>query len=250
MPENRAPPASTLAEALKADKSFSHFSLGLEAGEQARLAALKVSHEATYDNFGAGEVLRDETAKFIESLGNTQEEARLAAQVVDRLLQQTLKDFGAEAAWVAVRATLPNGDFDIPRWHQDGIFFDSENGEQKKVAAVLKGASTLFNGTEGKLREAFRKALRNSKEDNAETRIELSLLLDPALTEQARAGEGSVFVTGSDRSGVHSEPAMKEARIFVSILPGSKEQIEELRERWQREKSNVVRKSPAAKNGL
>lgn len=250
MPDNRKTPASTLAEALKADKSFSHFSLGLEEAEQAQLSALKVSHEATYDNFGAGDVLQEETAKFIESLGNTKEEAQLAANVVNSLLQQTLKDFGAEAAWVAVRATLPNDAFDIPRWHQDGAFFKTENGEQKKVAAVLKGAPTLFNGTEGTLRDAFRKALRNSEDDTAKTRIGLSLLLDPALTEQAKAGEGSVFVTGSDRSGVHSEPAMKEARIFFSILPGSKEQIEELRTRWEREKSNVIRKKPAAENRL
>lgn len=250
MPDNRKSSAPTLAEALKADKSFSHFSLGLEAGEQEKLAALKVSQEATYDNFGAGDVLQDETAKFIESLGNTKEEAQLAARVVSRMLEQTLKDFGAESAWVAVRATLPNDDFDIPRWHQDGIFFESENGEQKKVAAVLKGASTLFNGTGGKLRDAFRKAARSRKNDSAETRIELSLLLDQSLTEQAKAGEGSVFVTGSDRAGVHSEPAMKEARIFFSILPGSKEQIEELRERWQREKSAVIRKKPASENKM
>lgn len=250
MPDGKKTPAPTLAEALKADKSFSHFSLGLEEGEQARLAALKVSHEATYDNFGANGALQDEATAFIESLGNGKEEAWLASGVISRLLEQTLKGFGAEAAWVAVRATLPNNDFDIPRWHQDGAFFKSENDEQKKVVAVLKGAPTLFNGTEGHLRDAFRKALRGGKGDSAKTRIELSLLLDPALTSQARAGEGSVFVTGSDRSGLHSEPTMKEARIFVSILPGSQAQIEELRERWNREKSGIVRKKPSAENKM
>lgn len=234
--------SASLLQALKRDESFVHFSLGIDKEDAARLGALNVSREDTYDNFGAGDKVQDETAQFLEALGNSKEEAAHAAGVINGLVEETLRAFGAEAAWVAVRATLPNSDFEIPRWHQDGVFFESENGEQKKVAFAVKGAPTLFNGTGGKLRDAFREASRRKEDDTPESRLEVAALLDPAQTEQAKAGQGSVFVAGSDRSAVHSEPSMKDPRIFVSVLPGTKEQIEELRERWNRPKTTLAPK--------
>lgn len=44
-----------------------------------------------------------------------------------------------EYFWITIRATLPNNEFDIPRWHKDGKYFRGTTEETPKFATVLKG---------------------------------------------------------------------------------------------------------------
>jgi hypothetical protein len=44
-----------------------------------------------------------------------------------------------------------------------------------------------------------------------------------------------IFIVGNtEKALIHSEPPMTEERIFISILPGTEKQIENLKKRWKR----------------
>jgi len=51
-----------------------------------------------------------------------------------------------EHFWMAIRVTMPNNDYDIPRWHKDGNFFPQNNNETStsKFVTVMKGPGTLL----------------------------------------------------------------------------------------------------------
>jgi hypothetical protein len=51
---------------------------------------------------------------------------------------------------------------------------------------------------------------------------------------QTKNNEGCIFynVPDGDGGALHSEPKINEPRLFISILPSSKENIEELKNRW------------------
>lgn len=52
---------------------------------------------------------------------------------------------------------------------------------------------------------------------------------------QVKNNKGVIFFTSNDKiAGLHSEPKQTTPRLFISILPGSKENIEELNKRWSK----------------
>jgi hypothetical protein len=224
--------AASLRRALARDESFSTFELGLGPEALRELQALKVSKTDSYDNFTSPETLGGDVKRFLTGIGNTPEDAAGAAAHIEKMVAQIKSGFGAEAAWVTIRASLPTDAFDVPRWHRDGSFFDGA-GEQRKAAAVIKGPQTLLNDLPQSLSEKFTAMLRSFEDDTTENRRELEKLVDARDTRMAKDGEGIIFVVGSDRAAVHSEPAIHSERIFVSVVPGTKAQIEELRTRWQ-----------------
>ena len=76
----------------------------------------------------------------------------------------------------------------------------------------------------------MRKQFRELQEQDA--RAKLAELLDPAKAVTASSGQGTIFIVGADFAAVHSEPPIKEQRLFISIVPGSQTDIEELDKRW------------------
>ncbi|MSU60323.1 MAG: hypothetical protein EXS52_00190 [Candidatus Staskawiczbacteria bacterium] len=63
------------------------------------------------------------------------------------------------------------------------------------------------------------------EEDEVRIRKELALVvreIDPPNNEQA-----VLYLVGDKDAKVHAEPKMEEPRIFIQVLAGSKEQIEE-----------------------
>ena len=53
--------------------------------------------------------------------------------------------------------------------------------------------------------------------------------------KQLKNDEGLIFIVGNlDKALIHSEPPMHSFRIFISILPGTGEQIAGLKKRWNR----------------
>jgi hypothetical protein len=126
------------------EAGFSHFDSGLTEQDQERLAKIRVNTKDTYDNFGDVGRIRADAAEFFEKLGNSPAEARMQADIALRLVEKAIKGFGSEAAWVSIRAFLPTDDFDVPRWHMDGKFYET-TGDQLKAVFTLKGASALLH---------------------------------------------------------------------------------------------------------
>lgn len=92
----------------------------------------------------------------------------------------------------------------------------------------LKGKSTLFYNLPQEQRREFYLLLDN------QNRNSLARLLDRSKAISAKFGQATIYVVGAEHAAVHSEPPIHEGRIFLSILPGSKTQIQELYERWNK----------------
>lgn len=222
-----------IAQAAAKDESFTSFDLNLDAQSRADIDNLNVDKLDEYNNFGQTDSVLEDSAKFLQSIGNDPALSLRVAETIDRLVKDTLSAVNAETAWFTIRSFTPTDAFDIPRWHTDGKFYDLEDADQRKIAMTLKGSGTLLNNLPQSLRETFNSVARSFDRDSPENRRTLEKLIDPAHTHIGTAGQGTIFIVGSDeRAAVHSEPPIHSERLFMSLLPGTHEQIAELRERW------------------
>jgi hypothetical protein len=143
--------------------------------------------------------------------------------------------------WLTIRATVKNNMFDIPRWHYDGNFYKTDNYLTYKFVTVLRGPGTLL----GDLRKKDRIEMREKyydildKYNNNDIKIndnidliirkKIEKLLKNKKIRQIKNNEGCCFITtckDETLRAFHSEPKMIENRIFLSILPGTKDEIE------------------------
>ncbi len=228
----------SVEKAVALGRSFASFDLGLTAAERAALVDIKISETISYDNFGHAEVLQEDVARFLQSLGNAPAVAAEVGKTIGKAAQNILKGFHAESAWITLRAFTPTVDYDIPRWHQDGTFFDSNGAAQYKAAISWKGAGTLFHDLPQDLSGTFNHFARGM-EQTPETRRALADLVanSGVAVDVPEAGQGAVFVVGAANAAVHSEPAIHEERLFMSVVPGTKAQIEDLRQRWKKKET-------------
>ncbi len=207
---------------LKAHQSFAFVDLDLSIEEIHLLNELRVIDGLTYNRYGNLELLLDEIPFFLRSLGN--EEERLIKKVTEIICKTTfcvLQAAEKETAWISIRASKPHPLFDIPRWHCDGSFFGPNSGFTFKFAATLKGNQTLFYNLPPEMREEFNLHMND--------REYLSHILDINQSISSKQGFGVFFIVGDAENGaVHSEPPIKEDRLFFSIVMGDKEQVYEL----------------------
>jgi hypothetical protein len=213
----------TAITSLNQDSPFVFFNLTLSQEESVTLNKIKVNCDKEYHNFGNLEALHNEVTAYIKSLGNEEEKTiETVSKTIQRIVGDCIQASGKEkTAWITLRASQPNPLFDLARWHTDGYYYQPYC-DQYKFAFTLKGPGTKFYKLPKQMRGEF-DALQ--EEENRQALA--SKLTDPQLLMQSKTGEGAVFVVGSDDAAVHSEPPIKEKRLFMSILPGSKEQIAE-----------------------
>jgi len=214
---------------LNPSTSFTFVDLKFSDIENSFLDQIKVNEQGEYSKLGNLEVLSEELLSYLRALGNEDEDVvHGVARIISRIVKSVVKASGKETAWVAVRASVPNSYFDIPRWHQDGYFYSPYEGFAYKFATVFKGASTLFYPLPDELSIEFQNHLDDRKF--------LSELLDPLYIQKAPLRAGTFFIVGDqEAAAVHSEPSMHEPRLFLSVLPGNQDEIQELYTRWHRE---------------
>lgn len=174
------------------------------AEEHSAVESMHIEHEPEhFDYYGSSaSELKYSIEQHLQQIGSNAPEillpiAHFAARIVEEMkvnLQQT-------SAWVTIRTFLPTTDFDIPRWHSDGHYL--KNGQEEfvseeyKLVFAIKGAPTRFQDFE------------------------------------AKKGEATMYRVGEQGKNVHSEPQITEPRIFMSVITGSSEQIEELQRRFE-----------------
>ena len=208
---------------LGATNNFALIDLDLSANEQLALDNLQIKEQATYNRYGNLSLLKDELPQFIREIGNNNNE--LVIQAITDIIYRTAcgvkEAFNKETAWVTVRAFIPNTSFDIPRWHMDGYYYSPYRGFMIKFAAALKGSNTLFYPASREMREQF-----CTREND---RLALQSILDVHKAKSAPQGYGALFIVGDDNAAaIHSEPSIKEARLFFSVVPGNEQEIHEL----------------------
>lgn len=220
----------TALKTLGPNSSFVYYDLQPSESERSALKTLKINTTDAYNNYGNLNVLESEVREFLKTVNNGSESsAQDVARLITRLVKEILQGCGQETAWVTVRSFTSTSEYDLPRWHTDGYYYAPYEGDPYKFAITLKGPPTLFYQLPADKREAFYALQRKGNEKNEYNRQALAEMLSTAK-EAISIGQpyqGAVFIVGSNHAAVHSEPPIKEERLFLSILPGSKKQIKE-----------------------
>lgn len=206
---------------------FVHFNLNLSEKDQVILQNLDVQQRGAYENFGKLNSLEQGIHNFLKTVGKNDEQvAAKAAGIITNLVHIVLDGSQKESAWVALRVFVATDEYEQPRWHRDGYYFSPFSGKAYKFVVTLKGAHTLFYHLPEKMQEHF-----SELEENQE-RAKLAEMLDLSQVSTAEPGQGTAFIVGAESSAVHSEPQIVGQRLFLSIVPGSQVQIDELDKRW------------------
>ncbi|KAF3923509.1 hypothetical protein ABW21_db0209199 [Orbilia brochopaga] len=168
-----------------------------------------------------------------------------------------LVDAGISHYWITIRASLPTGDYDTPRWHTDDDFFATSDTTvtttggsrtQWKLATTLMGPGTLFLSNSASARATQDTITTAAREANAHTcttiaclgcaetadtiRQSLAVSLKHAHVTQNAVGECAFFKVGKHVGAVHSEPPMRVPRVFVNIVPGREDELRGVMRRW------------------
>jgi hypothetical protein len=96
---------------------------------------------------------------FLENIGNnTNKDTTIINNIINKLIKNVCKSYQKNDFWIAIRVSLPNTNFNIPRWHYDGPFFlNNPDAIRAKFIAILKGPGTLFLKNEKESNEIFQK---------------------------------------------------------------------------------------------
>ncbi len=226
---------------LNAQNPFMDFNLGLSESEKHQFNRIVVEPCDCYNNYGNLRGLVVDLTIFFESMGNDYDSSYVVAKSIHKIVQKIVRDLRAESFWLTMRIPNKSNLFDVPRWHQDGYYYSPFRGFMYKIALTLKGPTTLFYNISSQDRKKFDEIFdrkieykdengqlqRESYGDTIEGRKELDKDIDHSKVHQPKLYTGTVFIVG-DNAAVHSEPPIHSDRIFISIVPGSKKQIQEL----------------------
>lgn len=187
-----------------------------------------------------------ELNEFINNVGNN-ENIDIFNNIIHKLGNNVTKAYNTKFCWLTIRITIPTTDYDIPRWHIDGNFFTDSNNNQAKFISSLKGPGTLFikNRKSKKINNIYEEDSKQNLEEykklnifsyNEEiennSRKRLAIKYKDIKQYQLKTREGLIFLNLKTMSDLkknpgllHSEPKKDVTRIFISILPGTEENI-------------------------
>jgi hypothetical protein len=143
------------------------------------------------------------------------------------LISEFLKVVSTPAVWFTIRLAKRTDAFEIPRWHRDGKMFRvgaTEGVPSKcyKIAVTLLGAPTLVLENTPLVAEIARGRMFEERRETLAHAFERSPQVEIAT------GQIFAFTCGEPDSPIHSEPDIKSDRIFMSVVPGTPDQIKEL----------------------
>jgi hypothetical protein len=235
------------------DKSFIVADIELDKDERNLGTKLKVDKHQTYSYFGP--IHKDQIeyiSDFIQKLGNDKNISdKVANMYMAKVIKPFLDSLNKDYAWVTIRASkLPTDEFDLPRWHIDGYYYKvpeyiKKNKKLPKLVFTLKGPGSLLKETNKETREEFtilrRKLYKKldykdfpknfDRKIEMDNRKQLNKFLNDNPSVTSNNDQIVIFITNL---GIHSEPPIHEERLFMSILPGSKDDIKELADGWKR----------------
>lgn len=245
MPNPRLTPQNIseyLAARNTTKSAFQIFHIDYTQEEKNAIHNFNVKNAGNYNafNYNGSELNKKDVKEFLEKLGdNSKKEINLITEIIFKLLSNITKGYKTDYYRISIRIVDFSHDFDIPRWHIDGKYF-KDKLNQSKFVTVVKGPGTLFkdNTPEIKkvfhpIRDEFHKEISNVEVGTDEwTKIsnkyrkKFDHELQPFKTNQLSNDDGIIFFAGDENSLIHSEPHMDRQRMFISILPGTKEDID------------------------
>ena len=229
--------------------SFQFVDIELSPKEKIAIDNSEVTKPGEYNYYGIGSnpELVNKIAIFLDSLGKANKSKLLANVLVNRIMKSFVGVLDVDSIWLTIRA-IPSAVsyYDIPRWHFDGKFYDSDSAYQLKLAGVLKGPATLFKENTKEMRNVFvpifEEHIRSPEYKNRdkEKDLERRKIMDEKIREfntmTPKENQVVIFVVGNkERDAIHSEPKIDGPRIFFSIVAGNKDQIKEMANRHDAE---------------
>jgi len=235
-------------------KKFKIFNLPLTKKEQSILSELKLSKIPTsFLHFGKEEDIKN-LDDFLLSLGdNSPEHIEFLEKKIREIFKTVVKGFNLKDAFLLINSTYKDPSFDIRRWHTDGFQFARYKDEiQSKFVMVLKGNHTLLLEETEKEKKCYLdmevKERKESKDKGypmypspewKDIWMKYRKILDKKFKKskiiQPLNSQGFIFLNHPgnlfEYGAIHSEPKKDDYRMFISILPGTEEEIKNKKHR-------------------
>jgi hypothetical protein len=175
---------------------------------------------------------------------NIHEDCVIYTKLIYDMVELVGNTKSTDSCILIVRVSLPSDNYIIPRFHYDGGFFSMKgNTIQEKFLLTIKGPGSLLCEPSPDNKKKFDEIFFS----NMQTQIELdvrnklfSVLKDEYIL-QLTNNQGAFMKTHEFVNGIgnmidttiHSEPNITQPRLFISIVPGSADQINEtIKAKW------------------
>lgn len=177
---------------------------------------------------------------WFDSIGtNSREDCGIYCRLISDIVQMACSQASCDSCWLTIRAKLPSDEFKVPRFHRDGMFYRlGSNQVQRKFLLTIKGPGTLVSEPNKETTDKFFDLLYDPVDEfDIEKRKQLVEILGPDGPVQLTNNQGAWIIThqnnaNRDRATIHSEPHITQPRLFLSILPGTNDEIESIRPRF------------------
>jgi len=234
------------------EKQFKIFNITYTEKELKCIKTFNLGVTNSYDNYGDNNL--EDLEIFLNKLGsNNQNQIKKMCKIIKKITNIVMSGYKKEQYWLTIRVTQEDHDYDIPRWHCDGYYVGFERRDDlSKFATVLIGPGTLFIKTNEDDRNHFlfvrndeykKSVERNGPNSNTED-DEYRNQMDIKITGnrvQSNNSQAVIFMAGNGETcGIHSEPPKHKPRMFLSIVPGSTEEINDWKNRNNKNKSNMI----------
>ena len=226
---------------------FQTFNLNLSAEDRLLLDNLKVKGQSNltlrglygYDKY---------IDKSLKHSFNIEESKRIRIKnIIKNIINEFLSKTKQESALIHLRISKPNDEYKIPRWHQDGSYFKGQKKYNIKLLTSLKGNSTLVSRWNKKAIDEQDKIFKliEQKEANVnkvpsnkwlncydnyesyrESKLEsLRVNLSKIIKHEPVNYDSVYSYVNGKYATLHSEPNITEDRIFLAVMPNSRENI-------------------------
>jgi hypothetical protein len=224
------------------NKSFKIINLNINDKIKDILSNININQNNVFNYFGKKRLdLQSNEYKSLIQLFNTDdnniESIILLCKFIRKLLLEVCKEYNKNYCWITIRISTPSNYFDIHRWHYDGNYYKSDN-IQTKFIITLKGDSTLIINPNNKIKKDFFNIKVDQNKLNDKELMKTQLLKNKVVSNEKIINintliNGIISISANPKlATIHSEPPIKNNRIFLSILPMTKNEMNDLKLRW------------------
>jgi hypothetical protein len=216
------PPNQAIVSMQESRYGYSIVDVGITPSHLFDFDQIQIEEDHIYISLGVPS--SDDLIHFLTKIGPNDPTAmsRVALKITE-ITEQILLASTRETVCMSLRSFTPTHHYDLPRWHMDGQYYKpTVKGElQYRFVLTLVGPSTLFYPLSSDLME-FRKSVWNLMSNR-------KLMAEMFECERAfsPSREKAVFLIGgsSRRAALHSEPPIHGTRLFLSLIPCSKQDL-------------------------
>lgn len=138
------------------NNDFKKFKISYTDKELKCIKAFNISKPDEYYYMGNKNNMKN-LNQFLNNVGTNDKECiKILEKAIMKILDNVLVAFDKDYYWINIRVTLPNNVYNIPRWHRDGQYFDSEI-KSPKFITTLKGPGTLLIKSTKKVSDIYQK---------------------------------------------------------------------------------------------